>query len=278
MRQIARILALAVFSAISGERVHAQDFRVLIFSKTAGFRHSSIPDGIDLIQNLGTANNFAVDTTEDAADFNLPNLLRYRVVVWLNTTGDVLNDSQQAAFESFIRTGRGYVGLHSATDTEYQWPWYGQLVGGNAWFANHPFIQSATLVVEDNSHPSTAHLPASGVLTDEWYNFQANPRPFVDVLVTIDESTYSGGNMGDHPMTWCHEFDVGRSWYTALGHRSETYQQIGFQRHLLGGILWSASGPAQVPALPPLGVLLLALTVMGAGACVIARARGSRAR
>jgi len=116
------------------------------------------------------------------------------------------------------------------------------------------------------------------VLTDEWYNFQANPRPFVDVLVTIDESTYSGGNMGDHPMTWCHEFDVGRSWYTALGHRSETYQQIGFQRHLLGGILWSASGPAQVPALPPLGVLLLALTVMGAGACGIARARGSRAR
>ena len=271
MRRLTRILALAAFLLATGWTVHAQDFRVLVFSKTSGFRHSSISDGIQLIQNLGVANSFAVDTTEDANDFNLQNLLQYKVVVWLNTTGDVLNDSQQQAFESFIRAGNGYVGVHSATDTEYGWPWYGQLIGGNAWFRNHPFIQSAELTVENHDHPSTETLPSGGSLTEEWYNFWNNPRPFVNVLVSLDESTYSGGNMGDHPITWCHEFDGGRSWYTGIGHRSETYQQLGFQRHLLGGILWASQvgGPAPVPALPIWALVMLAASMLSIGAFAI---------
>ncbi len=271
MRLFSRALAFAAFLSITGWSASAQDFRVLVFSKTVGFRHSSIADGTALVQNLGAANNFAVDVTENANDFTLSNLLRYRVVVWLNTTGDVLDASQETAFEAYIHSGRGYVGLHSATDTEYGWPFYGELIGGNAWFLNHPNIQSAQLNVEDHSHPSTAHLPGGGTFTDEWYNFRANPRPFVDVLVSIDESSYSGGNMGDHPMTWCHEFEGGRSWYTALGHRTEAYLSPAFQQHLLGGILWASEGVLPAPALPPVGLLVLILAVAGMGVVKLRR-------
>ena len=187
------------------------------------------------------------------------------MVVWLNTTGDVLNDTQQAAFEGFIQSGGGYVGVHSATDTEYDWPWYGQLIGNNAWFQNHPFIQEAHLDVEIGDHPSTQHL-GSGEFTEEWYNFRENPRPVVDVLVTLDETTYSGGTMGDHPISWCHEFQGGRSWYTGMGHRTQTFQSVGFQQHLLGGILWaSAAGATPVPAFSTiaLGVLTVAVAAIG---------------
>jgi type 1 glutamine amidotransferase len=219
------------------------EFRVLVFSKTVGFRHGSIDDGIALVQSLGTANGFAVDTTEDAADFNSANLSQYAVVIWLSTTGDVLDDAQQAAFEAYIQNGGGWVGVHAATDCEYGWPWYGGLIGGNAWFQSHPSIQTATLNVEDATHESTVELPASFSIQDEWYNFQNNPRPSVNVLVTIDESSYDAGAdaMGDdHPISWYHEYDGGRAWYTALGHRDQTFADSRFQSHLLGGIQWAA--------------------------------------
>jgi len=134
------------------------------------------------------------------------------------------------------------VGVHAAADTEYGWPWYGQLIGGNAWFKSHPAIQTVTLNVEKADHASTAHLPATFQLQDEWYNFQANPRASVTVLLTLDESSYTPGvdAMGDHPIAWFHEFDGGRAWYTALGHRQELYQDPSFTQHLLGGIRWAA--------------------------------------
>ncbi len=226
-------------------------FNVLVFSKTSGFRHSSISDGITLIQSLGAANNFSVVTTEDANDFTLANLSQYAVVVWLSTTGDVLNDTQQAAFEAYIQQGGGWVGIHAATDCEYDWPWYGQLIGNDAWFQSHPSIQNATLIVDDATHISTTGLPASFTFNDEWYNFRANPRPVVNVLLTIDESSYNPGAnaMGaDHPMSWYHEFDGGRAWYTALGHRSETFADARFQSHVLGGILWAANAVCECPA------------------------------
>ncbi|MGX7827952.1 ThuA domain-containing protein [Actinokineospora sp. 24-640] len=213
-------------------------YKVLVFSKTAGFRHSSIPNGIQAIRDLGAANNFSVDATEDGAAFSTGNLSQYKAVIFLLTTGDVLNDSQQGAFETYVKSGGGYVGVHSASDTEYSWPFYGGLVG--AYFHSHPAIQQATVRVEDRAHASTSHLGNNWVRTDEWYNFQANPRSTAKVLARLDEGTYSGGNMGDHPITWCKTYQGGRSWYTAGGHTEQSYADQGFRAHLLGGIRYGA--------------------------------------
>ncbi len=213
--------------------------RVLVFSKTAGFRHGSIAAGIAAIKKLGQQNGFTVEATEDAAQFTDKNLVRFSTIIFLNTTGDVLDEIQQTAFERFIQGGGGYLGIHSAADTEYDWPWYGRLVG--AYFKTHPAIQDATVIVADRGHPSTKHLPVRWQRRDEWYEFRANPRGDVHVLATLDESTYQGGGMGDdHPIAWCHEFDGGRSFYTAGGHTKESYAEPAFLQHLLGGIRWTA--------------------------------------
>lgn len=217
-------------------------FSALIFSKTTGFRHQSIPNGIAMIRQLGTDNGFRVDATEDASKFTDDILAQYQAVVFLNTTGTVLDPDQENAFQRYIQNGGGFVGIHSATDTEYDWAWYGDLVG--TYFRAHPDIQPATVSIVDFEHPSTAGLPARWMRTDEWYNFRTNPRPSVHVLAVMDESTYSGGDMGDHPISWCHDFDGGRAWYTALGHTPDSYSEPLFQQHVLGGIL-STAGVAQ---------------------------------
>lgn len=211
------------------------DFSVLIFSKTAGFRHSSIPAGIAAIKRLGNENNFAVDATEDAATFNDQNLARYQAIVFLNTTGDVLNDAQQEAFERYIRAGGGFAGVHSATDTEYDWPFYGRLIA--AYFKNHPAVQLAEVRITGRGHPSTEGLPGAWLRTDEWYNFRAPLPPGVRTLATVNESSYKGGEMaGEHPVAWCQDFEGGRVWYTAMGHTEESYTEPLFLMHLLGGI------------------------------------------
>jgi type 1 glutamine amidotransferase len=227
----------------------AQGFRVLVFTRTTGFRHDSIPDGIALVQALGAAHGFGVDASENAALFTPQGLAAYRAVIFLNTTGEVLNANQQAAFEAYVRGGGGWVGVHSAADTEYAWSFYGELLGRGAWFMSHPPIQAATLRVEDGAHPSTRHFPARFSFIDEWYNFQADPRGAVDVLLNIDEASYSPGSgaMGDHPIAWCHSVGLGRAWYTGLGHRSETYGDAAFAQHLLGGILWAAGQASDPP-------------------------------
>jgi type 1 glutamine amidotransferase len=220
----------------------ATPYQVLVFSKTAGFRHDSIPAGIQAIRELGSANGFSVTATEDSAVFTTSQLAAYRAVVFLSTTGDVLNAAQQTAFESYINGGGGYVGVHAAADTEYGWPYYGQLVG--AWFRSHPAIQQVTARVEDRTHPSTAHLGATWVRTDELYNYATNPRPNVRVLINLDESTYTGGDMGDHPIAWYHAQGSGRSFYTGFGHTIASYSEPAFRTHLLGGIQYAAGGPA----------------------------------
>ena len=188
----------------------AQGFDVLVFSKTNVFRHDSIAAGITAILELGLAHSFGVTATEDATQFNATNLALYDAVIFLNTTGNILNTDQETAFQAFIRNGGGFVGIHAAADTEYAWPWYGQLLGAH--FASHPATQSGTLQVLDRAHPSTRDLPQKWTRTDEWYNFQASPRGNVHVLATLDETTYSGGTMGpDHPIAWCQEFEGGRS-------------------------------------------------------------------
>ena len=195
-RAIVLTAGTALFSAaLVATPAQAADpaYRVLVFSKTAGFRHDSIPQGITAIQQLGAANNFTVTATEDANQFTTANLAQFQAVVFLNTTGDVLNGTQQTAFESYIDGGGGYVGVHSAADTEYDWPFYGKLVG--AYFDSHPAIQQATVRIEDRAHAATAHLGQTWTRTDEWYNYRTNPRNSAKVLPNLDESTYSGGTM-----------------------------------------------------------------------------------
>ncbi|MGW5019823.1 ThuA domain-containing protein [Streptomyces cacaoi] len=216
-----------------------EDAKVLVFSKTAGFRHDSIPDGIAAVRQLGSEHGFTVDATEDATAFTPQNLAGYDAVVFLSTTGDVLDDTQQAAFEGYIADGGGYAGVHAAADTEYDWPWYGGLAG--AWFDSHPAIQSATVHVEDRAHPATGHLPTEWQRTDEWYNYRSSPRQDARVLATLDEGSYTGGNMGeDHPIAWCKRYEGGRAFYTGGGHTKESFTDDAFRRHLLGGIRYAA--------------------------------------
>ncbi|MFF2061357.1 ThuA domain-containing protein [Streptomyces sp. NPDC058200] len=242
-RQLSCVLAVALgaaFLAPGGTAQAAADpYQVLVFSKTAGFRHDSIPAGIAEIQALGAANDFTVTATEDSAAFTPGNLAGYEAVVFLSTTGDILDNAQQDALQAYVDGGGGYVGIHAAADTEYEWPAYERLVG--AWFKSHPAIQQATVVNEDRTHPATSHLGATWSRTDEWYNYRTNPRAGVRVLQSLDEGSYTGGEMsGDHPITWCHPQGEGRSFYTGLGHTAESYADPAFQRELLGGIQYAA--------------------------------------
>ncbi|MDF2264084.1 ThuA domain-containing protein [Streptomyces coacervatus] len=250
MRSTARLAtavvgAALVLGCVSGPAVShsAEGKRVLVFSKTAGFRHDSIPDGVEAVKQLGESSGFAVDAAEDAAAFTAQNLRRYDAVVFLSTTGDALDVAQQNAFEGYIRHGGGYVGIHAAADTEYDWAFYGGLVG--AYFQSHPAIQPATVNVEDRAHPATSGLGPTWNRTDEWYNYRSDPRDRVHVLASLDESSYTGGTMnGDHPIAWCQNYQGGRAFYTGGGHTKESYTEPAFRQHLLGGIRW-AIGDAQ---------------------------------
>lgn len=211
--------------------------RILIFCKTAGFHHNSIAAGIPAIEKLGAENNFAIDTTTDASKFTEKNLKKYVAVIFLNTTGDVLNDEEQKAFEHYIESGKGFVGVHSATDTEYDWPWYGNLVG--AYFKSHPAQQNATLDVVDHNFPGTKNLPDQWKRWDEWYNFKWIAKG-LHILIKIDESSYQGGENGaDHPMCWYHSYDGGRAFYVEMGHTDESYSEPLYLNLLLSGIKYA---------------------------------------
>ncbi|MFZ4574108.1 MAG: ThuA domain-containing protein [Phycisphaerales bacterium] len=218
---------------------------VMVFSKTAGFRHDSIPDGIAMIKALGDSNGFEVVATEDSGLFTDENLGRCACVVFLSTTGDVLNPEQQGAFERYIGKGRGYVGVHAASDTEYDWPFYGELVG--AYFKQHPAIQDADISVVEPRHVTTEHLPAVWRRKDEWYCFREAPRAGVHRVLMLNEASYQGGTMkGDHPVAWWHEFKGSRVFYTALGHTKESYTEPEFVEHVRRAIVWSGAIRASV--------------------------------
>ncbi|MDO0937964.1 ThuA domain-containing protein [Streptomyces sp. DG2A-72] len=246
--------AALVLGCVSGPAASDPDAdagRVLVFSKTAGFRHDSIPEGVAALKELGASSGYTVDATEDAGAFTPSNLRRYDAVVFLSTTGDVLNGKQQRAFEGYIRHGGGYMGVHAAADTEYDWAFYGGLAG--AYFESHPAIQRATVHVEDHAHPATAGLNAIWDRTDEWYNYRSNPRDRAHVLASLDESSYTGGTMdGDHPIAWCQQYQGGRSFYTGGGHTKESYAKPAFRQHLLGGLRWTV-GDARADCRPENG-------------------------
>ncbi|MEH6703226.1 MAG: ThuA domain-containing protein [Galbibacter orientalis] len=222
--------------AIQKEEVASEE-HVLVFTKTAGFRHKSIEAGVALIKKLGKENHFYVDHTEDSLQFSTENLKKYDMVMFLSTTLDVLGDAEQDAFKKYIQQGGSFMGIHAASDTEYTWPWYGKLVG--AYFENHPSgTPEATIKVLDRSHISTKMLPESWVRKDEWYNFK-NINPAIHVLMNLEESSYKGGTNGEnHPIAWYHEFDGGRSFYTGGGHSIESFSEPLFVEHVLGGIFY----------------------------------------
>jgi cytochrome c len=238
LRSIYLLLAVIAFagSAFIAGRDGGKP-RILVFSKTRGFHHRSISLGIAAIQKLAVENGYDADTTTSSLKFTDDNLKQYQTVVFLNTTGNVLNGEQQAAFERYIQAGGGYVGVHAAADAEYDWPWYGKLAG--AYFESHPKEATATIDVTDKEHPASAGLPEHWSRTDEWYNYKSLYAG-IKVLASLDENTYEGGTNGNnHPISWYHEYDGGRSFYTGLGHRDENYSDPQFLKHLQGGIQYA---------------------------------------
>jgi len=215
--------------------------KILLFSKTNGWRHKSIPSGIAALKKMGLENNWQVDTTEDSLQFNYENLRQYKTLVFVNTTGNILNTEQEKAFIKYINEGGGFVGLHAASDTEHNWPFYAEMIGGH--FKSHPKQQNATLKVhKQNKHPAIAHYGKSFQKFDEWYNFKKPVASHVNVLLELDESSYTGERMGiKHDIAWYHHYEGGRIFYTGMGHTNETFSNSDFLKHLKEGILWSMS-------------------------------------
>jgi type 1 glutamine amidotransferase len=235
-KQICRLVPFVIAVTLSlacGERSAATPekarFRALVFTKTTGYRHDSIPSGVAAIRRLGSRHAFRVDTTSDAGRFTRRSLDRYAVVIFLSTTGTPIKDGRQrAAFESYIRRGGGFVGVHAASDTRGDWPWYERLVGARFKRHDRGLSQRAVRIV-DAGTAATRGLPEPWERTDEWYEFRSAPA--AHVLARLDES---------RPLAWCHRYDGGRSVYTAMGHTKESYAEPRFVSHLLGAIEMAA--------------------------------------
>jgi type 1 glutamine amidotransferase len=235
------ILFFSIFILLSfkiDDKIISKKKAILIFSLTKGYHHASIADGIVAIKKLGAENGFNVDTTTDVKLFNAENLKRYKSLVFLSPTGsNVFNDDQKMALKNYLNNGGSFVGIHAATDCNYEWEWYGKMIGG--FFDSHPKIQEAKLNIIAPKNKMVKGLPNPWAHRDEWYNFK-NFNPAVKVLIKVDETSYTGGNMkNEHPISWCQEFEGGKVFYTALGHTKECYTDSLFLKHLLAGMKWA---------------------------------------
>jgi len=232
-------LLILLLNSVSFAQDEAE-YSVLLFTKTEGWRHASIEPGAMAVKKLGEENGFNVTWTEDSYSFSKENLANYDAVIFLNTTLDVLDDDQQGVFENYIQNGGGFVGMHAAADTEYDWPWYGDLVGG--WFNSHPSdpnVRKATVLLVDGTHPATEHLSETWHRADEWYNYKYFNEA-TNTLLELDTDSYEGSeHPGDHPISWYHEYDGGRAFYTGLGHTSESFSEEAYLQHILGGIQYA---------------------------------------
>jgi uncharacterized protein len=250
LRRIAFSLVLSCSALLSSVSAQAQQFNVLLFTKMNGWHHESVNEGVDAMRALAVRHHFSIDWQEDASVFNDEKLKNYQAVIFLLTTGDILNDEQQAAMERFIRSGKGFVGIHSASDTEYDWDWYTKMVGRT--FHIHPAIQTAELTVIDRKFPGVERMPERFLWTDEWYEFGAERTKGLHYILSVDEQTFDpvtdwgtkkGTGMGKfHPIAWYHDYDGGRAFYTALGHLPATYNDALFLEHIYGGLYWAATG------------------------------------
>lgn len=235
MRRSPFPLMLAVAFVLHAPSAAAAQDRLLLFTKTLGYRHDSIPNAIEAIRAVAARHGVAVEHSEDGAVFSGDKLAAFRAVAFVNSTGEILDAAQQRAFEAFVAGGGGFLGVHAAADTAYGWPWYGQLLGSR--FKSHPpGLQTGTVRFAQ----PPAGVPAVWSVTDEFYNFTHRPDPPVTIVAALDESSYAGGEMGaDHPIAWCREIHGGRSWYTGLGHRPELFADPTYLAHLETGLLYA---------------------------------------
>ncbi|UXP31884.1 ThuA domain-containing protein [Reichenbachiella agarivorans] len=231
------ILALVSFSNVDLRAQNTEELNVLVFSKTNGWRHPSIEKGQSTLKEWSKSQNWNVVLSEDSLVFSTDRLRDVDVVLFLNTTGDILGEQEQQALIEYMHQGGGFVGVHSAVDTEMNWPWFRQMAGAR--FKNHPKVQEARSAVS-HGHPAVAQWGDSLTFTDEWYNYQEPVVAHANVVLTLDEKSYQGGNMGEnHPLAWYHYFEGGRVFYTGLGHKKETYNDPGFKTHLTEAINWA---------------------------------------
>lgn len=255
MKKLKILCLLVLLTALSSLQLAAQDkkqFNALLISKTAGWHHESINEGVASMKLLAEKNFFNLQWHQDATPITDEYLQKFQVIILLNTTGDIFNDQEKQAIERFIRAGKGYVGIHSASDTEFDWPWYTQLVG--RMFHIHPVIQTAKLRLTKNTFPGLEGFTDGQLWTDEWYEFGPETVKGLQYILAVDESTYQpkvewkarnlkGEGMGSfHPIAWYHEFDGGRAFYTALGHLPSDYSDEAFLHHVYAGIYWAATG------------------------------------
>ena len=211
-------------------------YSVLVITETKGWVHDSIESGLKLIQNIGNKNNFNVYHSDNSSVITYKNLKEIKTIIFLNTTEEILTDFEQKVMESFIKSGKGFVGVHAAADTEYNWQWYGKLVG--AYYRNHPEVMNGKILTIN--HKITNHLDSEWEIEDEWYNFDYVNYD-INILLHLDEDSYIGGEHPDyHPITWYHEYDGGRSFYTGLGHTKEVYDDERFIKLLEKGILYAS--------------------------------------
>ena len=250
MKPKSNMLIFLTFFLLVSSTVQAEQFNVFLFTKTDGWHHKSINAAVTGMERLAQKHHFSIDWHEDAAQINDENLAQYDAVMFMLTTGDILSDEQKRVMERFVRSGKGFVGVHSASDTEYKWDWYTSMVGRS--FHIHPLIQTAELSVINRKFPGMERMPDSFLWTDEWYEFGAERIDTLNYILTVDESTFdpkadwgekSGVGMGKfHPIAWYHEYDGGRAFYTALGHLPATYSDPLFMEHIYGGLYWAATG------------------------------------
>jgi len=246
------LITICIFLGLMRSNGTKPDMNILVFTKTVGFYHVSKPNAIKALYEIAHEQKWQVTFTEDSTFFTEKELSKYNAVVFLLTTGNnLLNEDEKNAFQKYIETGGGFVGIHTATDTEYKWPWYEKLVGAH--FVGHPPVQEAKLIIENKNHPSTVCFGTDTLVwNDEFYSFDRNPRKnsAINVLISIDEKSYNIGDnpwfknvnivMGDHPLVWCQNIGRGRSIQTALGHNPEIYDNELFRKHLNGAIRWAA--------------------------------------
>lgn len=249
MNRITILLFLALFvstlaTAQKKEPKFKDPMHILVFSKTAGFRHASISSGLKMLYDQSKKENWVITATEDASILREDVLDKMDVVVFLNPTGDAICAKGQEDFEQFMNQGKGFVGIHAAADCEYEWPFFGNLVG--AYFRTHPPAQKATVIFEDFNHPAMEPFKGKKTYTtvDEWYSFKENPRENVNVLASLDENSVKRAKnddwkMGDHPLIWWNDNDNIRSFYTVFGHTHEAFEDKLIEEHIVNAINWA---------------------------------------
>ena len=245
------LTTLAVLLCV-GTGVRAQQFTVMLVVQTAGWQHESTFNAIPAMERLAKRHDFKLVLKQRAMPVTAEQLADVDALVMINTTGDVFSDDEQAAIEQFVRSGKGWVGVHAAADTEYDWKWYTDMVGHM--FYIHPHVQTAMVDVHDTSFPGMTGWAKRRMWTDEYYEYLDGARkPHLNYLITVDEKTYTtDANWGPgkvakghgdfHPVSWYHEYDGGRAWYTNFGHVPATFEDPDFLHHLYGGIFWAATG------------------------------------